>query len=822
MVLTEAPTREAHIKKTYLQVTGMTCASCVSRVEAALRGTKGVSEASVNLASEKAAVTYDPSQVSIGDMVDAVRDAGYGVVTETATLPVQGMTCASCVKRIEDSLGAMDGVIDVSVNLATERVTVKYSPTEVTLPEIKKTIIDAGYTVPEVKTEKEFVDAEREARKKEMADLTLKFILSGLAAAAIMAIMFFGSYIPIVSSLPMEWIAYLAFVLATPVQFWIGWRFYKGAYAALKHGTADMNVLIAVGTSAAYFYSVVATFAPQLVSVGGMMPATYYDTSTMIIALILLGRLLEARAKGQTSEAIRRLTGLRAKTARVVRNGHEEDIPVEQVSVGDVIVVRPGEKVPVDGVVTEGYSAVDESMVTGEPIPASKKEGDNVIGATINKTGSFRFRATKVGKDTVLSQIIKMVEEAQGTKAPIQRLADQVAAVFVPVVIGLAILTFLAWYILGHQPLFALLNFISVLIIACPCAMGLATPTAIMVGTGKGAQYGILIKGGESLENAYRIKTIVLDKTGTITKGEPSLVDVVAMPGYTPEDVIRHAASAEKSSEHPLGDAIVKGAKARNIPLTDAAKFDAVPGKGIVAEVDHHIVMVGNAKLMEFEEIPIEEMRKAFERLSSEGKTPMYVSVDDKPAGVVAVADTIKEGSKEAIAEFKKMGIEAIMVTGDNRRTAEAIAKQVGITRVLAEVLPQDKAEVVKKLQAEGKNVAMVGDGINDAPALAQANTGIAIGTGTDVAIESSDITLMGGDLRSVVTAIKLSRATIRTIRMNLFWAFFYNVVGIPIAAGILYPWFQILLNPIIAAAAMAFSSVSVVSNSLLLNRFKP
>ncbi len=819
MVITEAPA-----KKALLKVTGMTCASCVKRVEDALHDVKGVSEASVNLANEKATVTYDPSRTSIDDMARAIRDAGYGVVIETVTLPVSGMTCASCVKRIEDALKGTDGVISASVNLATERVAIKYNPAQVTLPELKGVIKDAGYSVPEAEAEKEFVDTEREARKKEMSDLTLKFILSGIAAAVIMGLMFFGNYIPVISSLPPHWIMYISFVLATPVQFWIGWRFYRGAYAALKHGTADMNVLIAVGTSAAYIYSVLATFAPHLVMIGDMMPATYYDTSTMIIALILLGRLLEARAKGQTSEAIRRLTGLRAKTARVLRDGLEEDIPVGAVLAGDIIVVRPGEKIPVDGVVTEGYSAVDESMITGEPIPASKKAGDSVIGATINKTGSFHFRATRVGRDTVLSQIIKMVEEAQGTKAPIQRLADQVAAVFVPIVIGLALLTFLAWYFLGPKPSFlmALLNFISVLIIACPCAMGLATPTAIMVGTGKGAQYGILIKGGESLENAYRINTIVLDKTGTITKGEPSLVDVVAMPGFTQEEAIRFAGSAEKGSEHPLGEAIVKGAKARNIPLSDATKFDAVPGKGIVAEVDGHIVMIGNAKLMELEDIPIDEMGKAFESLSAEGKTPMYVSVDDKPAGVVAVADTIKEGSKEAIAAFGQLGIEAIMVTGDNRKTAEAIAKQVGIERVLAEVLPQDKAEVVKKLQAENKNVAMVGDGINDAPALAQANTGIAIGTGTDIAIESSDITLMGGDLRSVVTAIKLSRDTIRTIRMNLFWAFFYNVVGIPIAAGILYPWFHILLNPIIAAAAMAFSSVSVVSNSLLLNRFKP
>jgi len=538
----------------------------------------------------------------------------------------------------------------------------------VTLPELKKTIADAGYTVIETKTEKEFVDAERAARQREMSGLTLSFILSGIASAVIMALMFFGASLPVVKTWPMEWITYLSFILATPVQFIIGWRFYRGAWAALKHGTADMNVLIAVGTSAAYFYSVVATFAPHLVMIGGRMPDTYYDTSTMIIALILLGRLLEARAKGQTSEAIRRLTGLRAKTARVIRDHTEEDIPVEDVNVGDTILVRPGEKIPVDGVVTEGYSSVDESMITGEPIPASKKEGDNVIGATINRTGSFKFKATKVGRDTVLSQIIKMVEEAQGTKAPIQRLADRVAAVFVPVVIGLAALTFLAWYFIGREPLFALLNFISVLIIACPCAMGLATPTAIMVGTGKGAQHGILIKGGESLENAYRIDTIVLDKTGTITRGEPSLVDVVPMAGFTESDVIHYAASAEKGSEHPLGEAIVKGAKARGVHLTSATKFDAVPGKGIVAQVDGRIVMAGNAKLMELEEVPLEEMQKAFERLSAGGRTPMYVSVDEKPAGVVAVADTIKEGSAEAVAEFKSSASRRSWITGDNRR----------------------------------------------------------------------------------------------------------------------------------------------------------
>lgn len=812
---------DATAKKIRLQITGMTCASCVRRVEDALRGLRGVADASVNLASEKATVTYDPAQVSFEGLARAVRDAGYGVAFQSALLPVQGMTCASCVKRVEDALRAMDGVLDVSVNLATERVALQYSPTEVTLSELKGAIRAAGYGVAEEAPGEEPGDAERAARKKDVRGLVLGFALSGAASAVIMGLMFLGASIPLVRDWPMEWIAYASLALATPVQFLVGWRFYRGAWAALRHGAADMNVLIAVGTSAAYFYSVAATLFPHRMMVGATMPATYFDTSTMIIALILLGRLLEARAKGQTSEAIRRLTGLRAKTARVVRDGAEEDVPVEAVMAGDIVVVRPGEKIPVDGVVVDGSSSVDESMVTGEPIPASKKAGDGVIGATINRTGSFRMRATRVGRDTMLSQIIRLVEEAQGTKAPIQRLADQVAAVFVPVVIGIAILTFLAWYLIGGEPLFALLNFISVLIIACPCAMGLATPTAIMVGTGKGAQYGVLFKGGESLEGAYRIDTVVLDKTGTVTRGEPSLVDVVPMAGFTEEEVVFLAGSAERGSEHPLGEAVVAGAKARGLALAGATKFDAVPGKGIVAEVDGRIVMAGNARLMELGDVPIDGMRPAFERLSADGKTPMYVAVDEKPAGVLAVADTVKEGSKEAVEAFGRLGIEAIMVTGDNRTTAEAIARQVGIGRVLAGVLPGDKAEVVRGLQAEGKRVAMVGDGINDAPALAQADTGIAIGTGTDVAIESSDITLMGGDLRGVVTAVRLSKATIRTIRMNLFWAFFYNAIGIPIAAGILYPWFHVLLNPIIAAAAMAFSSVSVVSNSLLLNRFK-
>jgi Cu+-exporting ATPase len=812
------------MRKTQFKITGMTCASCVARVEKAIRETKGVSEASVNLATEIATFVYDPAQISIDDIARSIKDAGYGVDQEIVTLPIRGMTCASCVARVENALRSNEGVAEATVNLATEKATVRYFPSIVTVDDLRKIIRGAGYEVPEPPAPEELVDRERESRRRELNELTAQFVISGLAAMAIMVLMFFGRFLPFVSSLSHHDIALISFVLATPVQFLIGWRFYRGAFAALKHGTADMNVLVAVGTSAAYVYSAVATFAPHLVMMGGQMPDVYFDTSTMIIALILLGRLLEARAKGQTSEAIRRLQKLKAKTARVERDGREIDVPVEDVQVDDLVVVRPGEKIPVDGVVTEGYSAVDESMITGESIPAGKKEGDNVIGATLNKTGSFKFRAARVGKDTVLFQIIRMVEEAQGSKAPIQRLADRVASVFVPVVIGIAILTFLAWYFLGPQPAFlvAMLNFISVLIIACPCAMGLATPTAIMVGTGKGAENGILIKGGESLESAHRIDTVVLDKTGTITKGEPSLVDVAPAGGPGADELLHLAASAEKGSEHPLGEAVVRGAEARNVPVSTATKFDALPGKGIVAEVDGKIVLVGNIRLLEDEDVEVAPMKGAFERLSAEGKTPVYVAVDGKPAGVIAVADTIKEGSAEAIVELKKLGIEPVMLTGDNRRTAEAIAKQVGIGRVLAEVLPQDKAEEVKKLRASGKKVAMVGDGINDAPALAEADVGIAIGTGTDVAIEASDITLMSGDLRGVITAIRLSRATIRTIRMNLFWAFFYNVVGIPVAAGVLIPWFGISLSPIIAAAAMAFSSVSVVSNSLLLNRFRP
>jgi len=621
------------------------------------------------------------------------------------------------------------------------------------------------------------------------------------------------------------------FILATPVQFWSGAQFYRRALAAARHWTTDMNTLIAVGTSSAYLYSAAVTFFPGFFEARGIETSVYFDTATVIIALILLGRFLELRARGRTGEAIKKLIGMQAKTARVVRGGTESDIPVDEVKKGDIVVVRPGEKIPVDGNVIDGYSAVDESMISGESIPVEKKNGDEVIGATINKTGSFRFRATKVGKESTLAQIIKMVEEAQGSKPPIARIVDEIASYFVPVVIGIAVLTFAVWLFFGPEPAFtrALLNFIAVLIIACPCAMGLATPTSIMVGTGKGAENGILIRGGEALETTHKLNAIVLDKTGTLTKGTPTVTDVVTasgtvpFAGLSPEDtVLFYAASAEKGSEHPLGEAVVKKAAEKGITLSAPKAFEAIPGHGIAAKIEDKEILLGNLKLMNDKEVKLEGFEKEAERLSDEGKTPVYLAVDNKISGLIAVADTLKEFSKEAVASFRNMGIEVAVITGDNRRTAAAIARELGITRVLAEVLPEDKAREVKKLQDEGKIVAMVGDGINDAPALAQADVGIALGTGTDVAMEASDVTLIGGDLRNIVTAIALSRATIRNIKQNLFWAFFYNIILIPVAAGALYPFLGVFLNPMLAAGAMGLSSVSVVTNALRLRGFKP
>ena len=803
-----------------IPIVGMSCASCASTIQRGLADLKGVEKANVNFATSKATVLFQPQLVKPEEFISSVRKSGYEVGTVSLELPIQGMDCASCVQKIEKALLQTRGVTKAVVNLATEKAKIEYLPSETSLVEIKRAIESSGHKVLEFAPSEEVEDPERLIREREYKKLKIKFV----AGLILGLFVFLGSsrhWFPWIPSFLGNF--YVLWALATPVQFWIGWQFYKGAWGAFKHRNAEMNTLIAVGTSAAYLYSVAATLFPSFFETGGIKPEVYFDTSALIIVLILLGRLLEARAKGQTSEAIKKLMGLRPKTARVIREGKEMDIPVEEVLVGDTIIVRPGEKIPVDGIVKDGKSAVDESMITGESIPVKKKAGDEVIGATINKTGSFKFQTTKVGKDTALAQIIKLVQDAQGSKAPIQRLADVISGYFVPIVISIAIATFVIWFNFGPFPAltFALLTFVAVMIIACPCALGLATPTAVMVGTGKGAEKGILIKGGESLETAHKLDTIVFDKTGTLTKGEPEITDIVTINAYSEEEILKYAASAEKVSEHPLGEAIIKRAKEKKIELHDPKNFNAIEGHGIEAEVDGKKVLLGNLKLMQKQQIVVRNLEEKAEELARDGKTPMYVSLEGKVAGLIAVADTLKENSLQAVEKLKKLGLEVIMLTGDNKKTAEAIARKAGIDRVLAEVLPEDKVNEIKSLQSGGRRVAMVGDGINDAPALAQADVGIAIGSGTDVAMEASDITLIKGDLRGVVSAIELSKRTIKIIKQNLFWAFFYNAAGIPLAAGVLYPFFGILLNPIFASAAMAFSSVSVVSNSLRLGRVK-
>ena len=757
----------------------------------------------------------------------------------TQTFAVKGMTCASCVRHVEGALLKVQGVETAQVNLATERVTISILP-DVAVRELRSSVEASGYELArEIDQAALLEDTEAEERAEEERGLRIRMIFA-LTVGVTLIVLSQSSRIPFLDEVRPGAINIISWLLATPVLFWAGWRFYRGAWQVGRHGTTDMNTLIAVGTGAAYSYSVVATVWPGLIeTAAGVSADVYFDTAAVIVGLILFGRWLEARAKGQTSAAIKRLMGLRAKTARVVRDGQEQDIPIDEVAAGDIVVVRPGEKIAVDGVVVEGRSAVDESMLTGESLPVEKGPDDDVFGATLNKTGSFRFRATKVGKDSALSQIIRLVQEAQGSKAPIQRLADVIASYFVPIVISIALGTFVAWLVFGPSPAFtfALLAAVAVLIIACPCALGLATPTAIMVGTGKGAEHGILIRGGEALEQAHKITTVILDKTGTITEGKPSVTDIVTANGNSEDELLRLAASAERGSEHPLGEAIVLEAQGRGLSLAEAIDFNAVPGHGIEARVDGKRLVLGNLKLMEDRSLPLNGLTPHSETLSQEGKTPMFIAVDGQVAGVIAVADTVKPTAAEAVAELQAAGIDVVLLTGDNRRTAEAIAGQVGIERVLAEVLPEEKVNEVRSLQAEGKIVAMVGDGINDAPALAQADIGIAIGTGTDVAIEASDITLIKGDPRDVSTAIRLSRQTMRTIRQNLFWAFFYNVALIPVAAGVLYPIFSNtgvpsslewifgefgFLNPMLAAGAMAMSSVSVMANSLRLRGFRP
>ncbi len=726
----------------------------------------------------------------------------------TKTIPIKGMHCASCVRLIEGSLNKTPGVESAAVNLATEKATVIYDPEKVDDQAIAAAVASVGYEVGGSVIQ----DEEKLGKEKELRQLLGKVIFSLVMGGLIL----WGSFPGLMETAPaILRNPLIQLILATPVQFWVGRIFYQATLPALRHRTANMDTLVAIGTSVAYLYSAFVTLFPKVLESVGITPEPYFDVATIIIALILLGRYFEAKAKMGTSEAIKRLIGLQAKTARVLRDGKEVDLAIEQVKVGDVIRVRPGEKIPVDGVLLEGNSSIDESMVTGESLPVEKIKGDSVVGATFNKTGTFTYKATKVGSDTMLSQIVKLVEEAQGSKAPIQRLADLISSYFVPIVIMLAILTFVIWYILGPQPsfLYAMLNLVAVLIIACPCAMGLATPTAIMVGTGLGAEKGILIKDARSLEIAYKVNTIIFDKTGTLTHGRPEVTEVVG------QDTLKIAASLEKGSEHSLAEAIIKKAESDDIKLSDVKNFKAIPGFGVEGVISGKKVVLGNRKLMDKEKIKIDESE--IEKLESQGKTVMMLGVSGKYLGLLAVADTVKDSARDAITQLSNMGIEAVMITGDNQKTAQAIAAQVGIKRVLAEVLPNEKEAEVKKIQDEGKVVAMVGDGINDAPALAKADIGMAMGTGTDVAIESSDITLVNKDLRSVANAIKLSKKTMQTIKMNLGWAFGYNIILIPVAMGILFPFFHVLLNPIFASAAMALSSISVVSNSLLLRRIK-
>ncbi|MDR1549916.1 MAG: heavy metal translocating P-type ATPase [Hungatella sp.] len=816
-----------------LNIRGMTCAACAQRIEKTVRKLSGISQTNVNLASEKLFVEYDSSTLELSAIKAAVSKIGYEVVEKSenakVTIPIGGMTCAACAKRIEKAVGKLEGVASTSVNFATEKATVTYDPQKIRMSAIKAAIEKAGYKALEV-NKADAADEDRVRKQREIKTLWTKFIVSAVFSVPLlyiaMAPMINIIQLPFPAGIaPMEnplSYALVELLLVAPV-IGVGYKFYTIGFKALLQRSPNMDSLIAIGTTAAVLYSIYNTF--QIAEGHFMaMDSLYFESAGVIITLILLGKSLEAVSKGRTSEAIKKLMGLAPKTAIILEDGVEKEIPIDEVEIGDMILVKPGEKIPVDGTVLGGHTAIDESMLTGESMPVDKKEGDQVYAASLNTTGTIRFRAEKIGSDTALAQIIKLVEDAQGSKAPIAQMADIVSGYFVPVVCVIALLSGIAWYIGTAGDLkFALTIFISVLVIACPCALGLATPTAIMVGTGKGAENGILIKGGEALETAHKISTIVFDKTGTITEGKPTVTDVLTIEGITKEMLLQLTASAEKGSEHPLGQAIVHGAEDAGLTLFTAEHFESLTGRGIEAKIGGEDILAGNRKLMVERSISLTGMEEASDRLAGEGKTPMYVAINGKLAGIVAVADVVKESSRAAIEQLHKMGIEVAMITGDNKRTAEAIAKQVGIDRVLSEVLPQDKSDEVRKLQAEGRKVAMVGDGINDAPALAQADIGIAIGSGTDVAMESADIVLMRSDLMDVPTAIHLSKQTIRNIKQNLFWAFGYNVIGIPIAAGLLHLLFNgPLLNPIFAAAAMSLSSVSVLTNALRLKRFKP
>lgn len=803
---------DAALKEVHLPISGMTCAACSSRIEKGLNKLDGVQEASVNLALEKAAIKYNPEVTSVAAFEEKIEDLGYAVVTEKAEFELLGMTCAACSGRIEKVLNKLPGVKHAVVNLALETGTVEYNPEQVSVQDMIKKVENLGYQA-KVKTDN---DQDIEGyREKEIEKQKGKFIFSLILSIPLFWSMVghfeFTSFIYVPEMFMNPWVQ---LALAAPVQFFIGKQFYAGAYKALKNKSANMDVLVALGTSAAFFYSLYQSF----LSIGGNghIAELYYETSAILITLIILGKLFEARAKGRSSEAIKKLMGLQAKTATVLREGEEIEVPLDEVIAGEIIYVKPGEKIPVDGEIIEGQSALDESMLTGESVPVDKTAGDTVIGSTLNKNGFLKIKATKVGKDTALSQIIKVVEEAQGSKAPIQRMADKISGIFVPIVVTIAAVTFLVWYIWVSPGNFAeaLEKLIAVLVIACPCALGLATPTSIMAGSGRAAEYGVLFKGGEHLELTHEITTVVLDKTGTVTHGKPVLTDVVTSGQVEERTFLQLAGSAERQSEHPLAEAIVSGIKDKGITLFNPEEFEAIPGYGIKAKVEGKYLLIGTSRLMDKYDINVQSAKLEMENLEGNGKTAMLVAIDGKYAGIVAVADTIKETSRSAITRLKQLGIEVIMITGDNKRTAQAIAEEVGIDSAIAEVLPEGKAEEVKKLQNQGKKVAMVGDGINDAPALAVADIGMAIGTGTDVAMEAADITLMRGDLNSIADAILMSKKTIRNIKQNLFWAFAYNTLGIPIAAlGFLAPW--------LAGAAMAFSSVSVVLNALRLQRVK-